>query len=117
MEALEIKEQVKLPNSTTVLVLGILSIPLCCCYSGIVSLIVSIVALVLYNKAATRYHEDSSAYTSKSFSNLKAGRICALIGLIISCLTLLAMVWWVANFGWESLNDPEEMRRILEDMQ
>jgi hypothetical protein len=43
---------IALPNSTAVLVLGIVSIVMCLCY-GIVGLICSIVSLVLYSKDKT----------------------------------------------------------------
>ena len=42
-------ENQKLPNATAVLILGIFSILICCCY-GIFSIILGVVALVLANK-------------------------------------------------------------------
>ena len=47
-------EQQKLPNSTLILVFGIISIVTCCCY-GILGLIFGIIAVVLANKALKLY--------------------------------------------------------------
>ena len=66
-------EQQKLPNSTLILVLGILSIPTCCCY-GVLGLILGIIAIVLANKAAKVYAENPELYTG--FQNVKTGKIC-----------------------------------------
>ncbi|MBX3239023.1 MAG: hypothetical protein KIT80_09595 [Chitinophagaceae bacterium] len=80
-----------LPNATAVLVLGILSIVGCLCY-GIPGLILSIIALVLYNKDIQLYKINPTLYTEASYSNLKAGRICAIVGLIPSILLLIFVI-------------------------
>lgn len=113
----ELIEQKKLPNATGVLILGILSIPMCCCTYGLVGLAIGIVALFLYSKDYKLYAANPEAYVPSSYSNLKAGRICAIIGIIFSLLMVLFAVWFLAQYGWEALTDEEEMRRILESMQ
>ena len=45
----------QLPNSTAVLVLGIISIPTCFCY-GIVGMICGIIALVMNGRATKLYN-------------------------------------------------------------
>ena len=77
--------QIPLPNSAAVLVLGILSIVLCMC-AGIVGLICGIIALVLANKANAIYQTNPNSFTLASFKNMKAGKICAIIGTILSAL-------------------------------
>ena len=77
--------QIAVPNSAAVLVLGILSIVLCVC-AGIVGLICGIIALVLASKAMTLYNENPANYTAASYNNLKAGKVCAIIGTILSAL-------------------------------
>jgi hypothetical protein len=74
-----------LPNSTAVLVLGILSIVLCFCY-GIIGLILGIIALSLSSKDLQRYNLNPGQYTVSSYNNLKAGRVCAIIGTVLSSL-------------------------------
>jgi len=87
-----------LPNASAVLVLGILSIVGCVCY-GIPGLVLSIIALVLYNKDIQLYRINPSLYTESSYSNLKAGRVCAIIGLIPSLIVLVAIVIIIFTAG------------------
>lgn len=90
--------QLALPNSAAVLVLGIISIALCWCY-GIVALTCGIIALVLSSKAIQLYKANPNAYTLSSYNNLKAGRICAIIGLCLSALMLVYIIIVFAFVG------------------
>ena len=81
-----------LPNSTTVLVLGILSIVLSCWYFSIIGVILSIIALVLSGKDLTRYYSNPNQFTLSSFNNLKSGRVCAIIGLTVAVIFFIFMV-------------------------
>lgn len=96
-----------LPNASVVLALGIISIVSCCCY-GLPGIICSVIALVLYNKDAQLYAANPEWYTSSSFNNLKAGRICAFIGLIPSILFLLFAIFLMVTAGFGMLSNPEE---------
>jgi uncharacterized protein YacL len=87
-------EQKALPNSTAVLVLGILSIVCCFCY-GIVGVILGIIALVLSKKAIELYEKTPNNYRPESYANLKAGRVCGIIGLIISSLYFLFIILYL----------------------
>lgn len=102
--------QINLPNATAVLVLGIISIATCWCY-GIVGLVCGIIALVLGGKSMKLYNENPQAYTTKSYNNTKAGRICAIIGTILSGLYLVYVIVILAFYGamlssmpWDSMN-------------
>lgn len=90
--------QVPLPNSTAVLVLGIISIALCWCY-GIVALTCGIIAIVLGNKAIALYKSNPNAYTLSSYNNTKGGRICAIIGLCLGTLYLILIVIYLVIIG------------------
>lgn len=79
-----------LPNATAVLVLGIVSIVGCFCY-GVVGLITGIVALVLHKKDKELYLTNPAAYEA-SFKNSNAGKICAIIGLILSALYIIGLI-------------------------
>jgi hypothetical protein len=101
--------QVNLPNATGILVLGIVSIALCWCY-GIIGIASGIIALVMAGKAKALYEANPEGYTLSSFNNLKAGRICAIIGTILSALTLVYVIIVFAIYGaaltqlpWESM--------------
>ncbi|MBP6978771.1 MAG: CCC motif membrane protein [Bacteroidales bacterium] len=84
-----------LPNSTAVLILGILSI-IACCFVG---LILAIIALVMASKGKNLYEANPGKYTAGSFNNMKAGRICAIIGLILSLLVSLYYFILIAILG------------------
>ncbi len=90
--------QIPVPNATGVLVLGILSIVFCFCY-GIIGIILGIVGLVLANKAMAIYKINPNSFTLASFNNLKAGRVCAIIGLILSSLYFVFLIIYVAIIG------------------
>ena len=73
------------------MVLGIISIALCWCY-GLFGLASGIVALILAQKANAVYEENPDAYTLASYNNLKAGKICAIIGTILSGLVVAYVI-------------------------
>jgi len=106
-------EQQKLPNSTLILVFGILSIVTCCCY-GIVGLILGVIAIVLAKKATQIYTENPELYTG--FQNVKTGKILAIIGIVLSVLTLIYFVWIIATFGLEGMQDQELMQEKIQEM-
>jgi M penetrans paralogue family 26 len=105
--------QMPLPNATAVLVLGIISIVGCFCY-GVVGAICGIIAMVLANKDKALYLANPGDYTQGSYNNLKAGRTCAIIGLIMSALYLLAIIAVIAFFGFAALSDPQS---FMQNMQ
>ena len=107
-------EQQKLPNSTLILVFGIISIVTCCCY-GVLGLIFGIIALVLANKAIKLYAENPEMYDG--IKNVKTGKTLAIIGIVLNVIYLLMSIWAISNFGWDSLQDPEKMQEILEQYQ
>ena len=83
--------QKPIPNSTGVLVLGILSIVLCWCY-GIVGVILGIIALALSSKGNALYKANPNAYTLSSYNNMKAGKVCGIIGICLSTLIILYFI-------------------------
>lgn len=81
-----------LPNATAVLVLGIISIATCWLY-GLPGIVCGIIALVLYKRDNTLYKQNPKKYTEASYKNLKAGYICGIIGLILSALMIIYVIW------------------------
>lgn len=106
-------EQQKLPNSTLILVLGILSIPTCCCY-GVLGLILGIIAIVLANKAAKVYSENPEAYSG--FQNVKTGKILAIIGIVLAVLYIIFGIVMLSIFDWETLQDQEVLKERLQEL-
>jgi hypothetical protein len=107
-------EKQTLPNSTLILVFGILSIITCCCY-GVIGLILGIVALVLANKATALYKTAPENYLG--FGNVKAGKIMAIIGIILSVMYLIFMIWLIAAIGWEAIQNPDVLQEKIQEMQ
>jgi len=104
--------KIELPNATVVLVLGIVSIPTCCCY-GIVGIVCGIVALILAKSASNLYASDPGRYTEGSYKNMNAGRICALIGIVLSVIFIIYMITIIAKVGMEGLSDPSILYQRL----
>ncbi len=78
-------EQRPLPNATTTLVLGILSIVAC--------FICGIIALIISGPDKRMYEENPQMYTSSSYESLKAGRICSIISLCLWGIVVLFFVF------------------------
>jgi hypothetical protein len=80
-----------LPDSTAILVLGILAIIGSFCY-GIVGLILGIIGVALAGRPERLYRQNPTRYSQASYSNLKAGKVCAIIGICISALFILGLL-------------------------
>lgn len=81
-------EKQTLPNSTLILVFGILSI-VGCCFWGL-AIIFAIIALVLAGKATTLYLENPENYTG--YQNVKVGKILAYIGIALNVIMIGLMI-------------------------
>lgn len=100
----------KLPNATGVLILGILSLIGCCCY-GVPGLIFGIIALILAAGDTKRYNENPEAFSN--YGNVKAGKILAVIGIVMSILFLALILFFVLSLGLESFESEEAMRDAI----
>ncbi|HET8854811.1 MAG TPA: CCC motif membrane protein [Salinimicrobium sp.] len=106
-------EKQNLPNSTLILILGILSIITCCCY-GVIGLILGIIALVLAKKAKETYLADPELY--KGYNNVQTGRILAIVGIVLSVLNIIAMIIMLIFYGGvEGIQEMQE--EILRNVQ
>lgn len=83
------------PNSTAVLVLGILSIV----FAGLIGLILAIIALNQSANAKLDIDSQPGRYTESSISRIRAGRICAIISLALTGLALLIFVLALATLN------------------
>jgi len=102
----------QLPYATGVLVLGIISIPSCFCYG--IGFICAIIALVLAKKGKGAYKLNPSKYTPSSYNNLKSGKVCAIIGLILNVPFFLITI--IALIIGAGLN-PEEIQEFLNNLK
>jgi hypothetical protein len=90
--------QQPLPNSTAVLVLGIISIVGCFCY-GIVGIVTGIIALVLAGKDNVLLAQNPGLYSEASVKNMKAGRVCGIIGLSLSAVYIICIIIYIVFVG------------------
>ena len=104
-------EKRKLPNATAVLVLGILSVLTCCCWG--IGLILGIVALIVAKKDIALYSENPEQF--EGYSNINTGRVLAIIGIVLSSLYLIFMIYLEINFTDEELKGIQE--NLLEKIQ
>ncbi len=83
--------QVPIPNSQGILILGIFSLvtTVCCIFVFFVGLVLGIIAVVMSGKAIESYKQNPKVYTTASFKNVNTGRICGIIGIVLSGTILL----------------------------
>ena len=112
----QFQTQRPLPNATAVLVMGILSIVTCFCY-GFIGLILGIIAIVLASKDKRLYSASPEVFTEASYKNLNAGRICAIIGIILSAIYVLFIIIVIVVIGFDAMGNPEEMMRRMQELQ
>lgn len=96
--------QKDLPNSTTILVLGILSLIFCWCY-GFIGLVLGIIAVALSNGQRRLYLESPGEYTEDSYRNVNSGRTCGIIAICIAAvIMLIAIVFFMGIFSLAALS-------------
>lgn len=78
----------KLPSSGGILTLGILSIV----FAGLVGLVLGIIGTSMSKKSLQLYKDNPSKYMATSFSHVKAGRVCGIIGICLSSLALFIVI-------------------------
>jgi len=85
-----------LPNSRIILILGILSIVFCWWHIiSFVGIALGVATLILARKEIILYETNPGRYTLISYNNVKTGRICAIIGLVISVLVFFFVLLFV----------------------
>lgn len=108
-------EKQTVPNSTLILIFGILSIIACCC-GGLPGLIFGIVALFLAKSAKETYTTNPELYSG--YGNVSTGRVLAIIGIVLSSLYLVAMIVYFSIYGWEGYMElQDEYMREMERQQ
>lgn len=89
-------EKQSLPNSTLILILGILSIITCCCY-GIIGLILGIITLVLAKSATREYVGNPELYSG--YGNVKTGKVLAIIGIVLALIYIVIIIIMIIFYG------------------
>ncbi len=101
-------EQQKLPNGTLIIVLGIFGY-LCCCFAGL-GIIPSAIAFYLALKSEAIYKENPELYDN--YSQIKTGKIVALIALILSAIMVIRFVYVLTTSDWDAMM--EQSRELME---
>ena len=101
-------EQQKLPNGILIIVLGIFGY-LCCCFAGL-GVIPSAIAFYLATKSEKLYKENPELYDN--YSQIKTGKIVALIALILCLLMIVRFVYVLTTSDWDVLM--EQQQEIME---
>lgn len=105
--------QQKVPNSSGILTLGILSIVSFCCCWGLVGIVLAIIALSMTPAAKRKYRENPDLFTLSSYKNINAGQITAIIGISISIIWAIAQIFIIAS-GLEVWGLEESMKDLNE---
>ena len=92
MDNLDQNKTLELPNATSSLVLGVLSISMCYCW-GTVGLVLAIIGLSMSVKAVNLYNTNPGVYSEGSYKNANSGKICSIIGLVLSAVMLLGTIF------------------------
>lgn len=98
-------EKQTLPNSTLILVFGILSILGCCCY-GFFGIVFAIIAIIMAKKATALYLENPELYNG--YQNVKTGKILAIIGLVLSALYLISLIIFFIIAGYDGIMEMQQ---------
>lgn len=98
----------KLPNGTLIIILGIFGY-LCCCFLGS-GIIPSAIAFFLAKNSEKLYAENPELYDN--FSQIKTGKIVALIALILNVLMVIRVIYVIASGDWEA--NMERSREMME---
>ena len=79
------KHRIDLPNDIAIQVLGILTIV----FAGSIGLVSGIIVLNMSGRSLNLYHNSPEDYNASSYSRVNIGRICAIIGLVITVMALV----------------------------
>ncbi|MCL3781587.1 hypothetical protein EMN47_14455 [Prolixibacteraceae bacterium JC049] len=86
-----------LPNATLILTLGVISLITLFCYQP-ASLLLAIIALILAYIEDNNYKASPMSYTRHSYTNLKTGRVCAIIAAALSGILLFFALLGISHF-------------------
>lgn len=80
--------KIELPNAGGILTLGILSIVFSL-FIAFIGLILGIIGISMANKATNAYNRKMDDYTESSYKQMKAGKICSIVGVSLSGLAMI----------------------------
>jgi len=90
-------EKQKLPNATSSLVFGIVSIVTACCCFGLPGVIFGVIGLNQSKKAIALNEEDPTLYDG--VGNANTGKITSIIGIVLGALAILQILFSIFISG------------------
>jgi len=96
----------KLPNSTAIYLLALLSIFIFC-FAGI-GIIPALISYVLAGKSQKIYAANPDTYNN--LATIKKGRIIAIVGIVLNLIIVGIAIWTLSTIGWDAWSD-EFVRR------
>jgi len=99
--------KINLPNTTAAMIMGVMSIPSCCCCGGFAGLGLGLLALYLASEGIKEYHEEPELYKESSFKNIETAKWCAITGIVFSLLmmVIMASMIWGRSMTLDMLKD------------
>ncbi len=106
-------EKQKLPNASTSLIMGILSIVTACCCYGVPGLIFGFIGLNMAKKAKAAYDENPEQYNG--LGNVEAGRITSIIGLVLGAIFVIILIYMISTGKFSEMI--EQQKQLIEQIQ
>lgn len=91
----------KLPNTTTIYLLGLLSCFIFC-FGGI-GIIPAVISYYLTTKSEAIYRNKPDAYSN--YSMLRKGKIIVIIGIVLNLIIVAITIWTLLTIGWEAWSE------------
>lgn len=60
--------------------------------------VLGIIGIVLANKDMALYRNNPGVYSEGSYNNTKTGRVCSIIGIVLSLLVIIFYIVWIVFF-------------------
>lgn len=101
METSITHQKENLPNSSGILAMSIVSLAgFCFVFSGVVSITLAIISLVLAKKSLALYNESPERYSLQSLKNIKTGKVCSIISLCLGSLWVIGVLIYISIVGF-----------------
>ncbi len=102
----------KLPNSTAVYFLALVSMFIFC-FAGI-GIIPAIIAYIVALKSEKVYRLSPAQFNN--FGTIRKGKIIAIIGIILTLIIISVAIWTLITIGWDAWSD-EFVRKWNEGLE
>lgn len=99
--------QEEAPNNIGILILGVLSIVPGTISFGLLGIILGIVTLSLAAGTNEAINKHPEKYTASSIRLVKTGKICGIIGLVLSALIFISLIIMAISYSSSLMGNPD----------